>query len=88
LTLLTFLLLIIGFFLLNNTITGKVIGNIDNNYSYTKAICNESKYCQDHEIKCQGKNVISIVPLTGAVAQFSEDWEDPRANNEITKFCD
>ena len=85
-------LIIIIFFFINNTITGKTVeeGKSDSlkNYSYTKAICDKTKFCQDYEIKCQDDEVISVVPLTGAVAQFPSDWEDPRTEEEIDRLCD
>ena len=52
-------------------------------YSHTKAICNETNYCQDCQISCDGKRAIMITPIIGAVIQNSEDWEDPR--DEIEK---
>jgi len=49
-------------------------------YTYTKAICNQSNFCQDYEIICKGNKIIGSKPLTGAVIQHSDDWEDPRTN--------
>jgi len=54
-----------------------------NYYTQTKAICNETNYCQDYHISCNKERAIMITPITGAVIQNSEDWEDPR--NEIEK---
>ena len=69
--------------------TGKTIENPDkgriNEYSYTKAICNESNFCQDYEISCNKNEIISIKPVTGAVIQHSEDWNDPR--NNVADLC-
>ena len=52
-------------------------------YSHTKAICNETNYCQDYIISCDKERAIMITPITGAVIQNSEDWQDPR--NEIDR---
>jgi len=52
-------------------------------YSHTKAICNETNYCQDYQISCNRERAIIITPITGAVIQHSLDWEDPR--NESTR---
>ena len=52
-------------------------------YSYTKAICNKTNYCQDYEIECDGKDIISITPITGATIQLSEDWKDWRERKEV-----
>jgi hypothetical protein len=74
-------LLYINFF--KKDITGKVI----NEYSYTKAICNETNYCQDYEIVCKNGEVISKNLITGAAIQFSTNWKDPRDNKAINKLC-
>ena len=71
-------------FLLSNSITGKAIK--DQSYFWTKAICNETNYCQDYKIVCNGKEVISITP-TKAVIQNSLDWKDPRNEETINTFC-
>ena len=76
------LLLYFNFF--NQRITGEAI--IDS-YSYTKAICNGTNYCQDYEIICRNGEVISQNPLTGAVVQNSFDWEDPRDRGVIGRLC-
>lgn len=52
-------------------------------YSHTKAICNETNYCQDYYISCKGDKVLLKMPITGAVAQYDSYWEDPR--NESTR---
>lgn len=56
---------------------------IIDNYSYTKAICDETNYCQDYEISCKGKDLIKMTPITGAAIQFAKDWEDPRDEREL-----
>jgi len=53
-----------------------------NYYSHTKAICNETNYCQDYHISCDEKRAIIIAPITGAVVQFPENWKDPRNETE------
>lgn len=84
------------FFLTNPLLAGKVISTgkvmltgkvIDNNqeYSHTKAVCNETNFCQDYEITCKNKEVMSIKPITGAVIQHTEDWKDPR--NKSKDLC-
>jgi len=71
-------------FSLNNqkTITGETI----NEYSYTKAICNENNLCQDYEIHCQGNKITDIKP-TGFIVQNPRNWQDPRNLEDIEKFC-
>lgn len=51
-------------------------------YSHTKAICNETNYCQDYQISCDEKRAIMITPITGAVSQYDSDWKDPRNESE------
>ena len=53
----------------------------------TKAICNETNFCQDYEITCEGNNTISITPMTGAFIQHSESWKDKRTQEEKNKLC-
>ena len=60
------------------TFTGQTIGGY---YTYTKAICNETNYCEDYEIVCDRENLISINP-TGYAVKNPDDWEDPRSENE------
>ena len=57
-----------------------------NSYSYTKAICNETNYCEDYEINCEGNKVVSM-KFTGAAIQNSLSWEDPRDKESIEKLC-
>ena len=69
-----FLVLTIFLFYLNQNITTAAL---ENSYFYTKAICNESNYCQDYEIYCKGSTIINT-KFTGNAVQFSLDWKDPR----------
>ena len=64
-------------------VTGEIIVDY---HSYTKAVCNETKYCEDYEITCQGGEIVSFTP-TGAAVQFSYGWEDPRDKEAIEKLC-
>ena len=56
-------------------------------YSHTKAICNETNYCQDYQISCDEERAIMITPITGAAIQNSEDWTDPRNESIRNKLC-
>ncbi len=90
---LTLVILALIFFLIPTMIitplTGRAINSEKNlnTYTYTKAICNSSNYCQDNEITCQDNQVISITPLTGAVVQFDSNWKDPRDEETKEKLC-
>ena len=82
------IILIAGVFLILFTTTNLFAGRaVENIYTYTKAICNESKFCQDYEISCAGEELIEIKPLTGAAVQQSDEWEDPRTQEQINELC-
>lgn len=61
---------------------------LKNNHSWTKAICDKNNLCQDYEIKCNGKTLTSISPITGAFIQQDTNWQDPRSIEQRTRFCD
>lgn len=61
-------------------------GTIQNYYTYTKAVCDETNYCEDYEITCQDDKLVSMNP-TGAAIQFSNDWQDPRDEERIERIC-
>ncbi|MBI5803538.1 hypothetical protein HY448_02530 [Candidatus Pacearchaeota archaeon] len=65
-------------------ITGNVVESWDR--FYTKAICNETNYCEDYEIFCNGGELLRMSP-TGNVVQFSEDWKDKRDESYLEKVC-
>ena len=46
--------------------------------THTKAICNETNYCQDYLISCKDDKMLITTPITGAFIQHSFDWQDPR----------
>jgi hypothetical protein len=82
------IIFLLSFLLLNRSLTGNVIRQQELNlYSYTKAICNSTNYCQDNEITCEGNTTISVIPITGAVIQHSKEWIDPRDEKEKDKLC-
>jgi hypothetical protein len=60
--------------------------NYEYDYSWTKAICNET-HCQDYEITCKDNKMISQNPITGAVIEISDDWKDPRTEEFKNKTC-
>jgi len=43
--------------------------------------------CQDYEIFCKNNEIVKMNPITGAVIQFPEDWEDPRDEEIRNGFC-
>lgn len=58
-----------------------------NEYSYTKAIC-EDGVCQDYVIVCNGSEIISKDPITGASINIPNGWSDPRSEELINGFCE
>lgn len=82
-TILVLMVILIYFVFSLSQITSQTSTNY---YSYTKAICDDSNYCEDYEITCQNEEVIKINP-TGAAVKFSDDWQDPRDKEIIEKIC-
>ncbi len=68
------------------SITGNTVISLENNYTYTKAICNKTGYCEDYEISCVGGSVRGVTS-TGFSIQTGKDWKDPRDNETINNFC-
>jgi hypothetical protein len=60
---------------------------VGTNYTWTKAVCNSSNLCQDYVIECKNKSIVSMVPITGAVVKFSDNWHDSRDKETISKMC-
>jgi len=90
LSIIIILIIIVSLFSLNQAITGNIVlsNPTKNSATFTKAICDNSNYCQDYEIKCKDGETISITPITGAAVQFNENWKDPRTQEQIDKSCD
>lgn len=80
-TIIAMLLLII---ILDKNTTGFAVRS----YSFTKAVCNKSNYCQDYEIVCENSKIAEIKTITGASIQHSENWQDPREENETKNLCE
>jgi len=82
--LIIFVIILIGigvFISLNNLLfTGKIIEDQDF-HSSTIAICNETNYCEDYEIECEGNKTIKTI-ATGFAIQHNENWEDPRGEQK------
>lgn len=77
------ILLIAAFlFFSRGFITGRVIQT--DIHSYTYAICNDTNYCEDYLVECEGETPTRISP-TGFSIQHEQDWEDSRENHN---FCE
>lgn len=79
------LITIAGILFLNTQkiITGEIIKD---KYSFTKAICNETNYCEDYEIVCENGKMVSLNP-TGSAIQHEQEWKDPRNKELIERLC-
>ncbi|MCF7910180.1 hypothetical protein K9L16_00720 [Candidatus Pacearchaeota archaeon] len=77
---------VLFFLLFKISSTGFVIGNLEDTYVVTKAICNETNFCQDYTAECQDNKIQKITLLTGNSIQHNKNWTDPRKTNKtITK---
>ena len=74
--LLVVFLSILSFSILKFSLTGEAVAIKE--YSYTRAVCNSSNFCQDYEIYCRNGNIEKQIPITGSFIQHSEEWKDPR----------
>ena len=68
----------------NISLTGETIVN---DYTFTKAVCDENNFCQDYEIRCNGEQVVSQTHIKGASVQYPKDWKDPRTKEERERLC-
>jgi len=75
---------VLGFKIIEQTITGATIQNV-NNYSYTKAICDKNS-CIDYQITCKNGELLDMKPLTEAVI-LPSNWQDPRTQEMIDRVC-
>lgn len=69
----------------NFLFTGQIIEN-KNFHLSTIAICNETNYCEDYEIECNGNKTIKTI-ATGFSIQHNEDWVDPR-REQNENYCE
>ena len=78
-------LILILFLFFNSTrpITGEAIVN---RHTFTKAICNETNYCEDYEIACEN-NEIKKITATGFAVQQPKNWKDPRNEEARNREC-
>jgi len=64
--------------------TGQVISD---RYTYTKAICNSSNFCQDYEIVCENNQLTEMKPITGAFVQHYDEWNNPQTEEQKNRLC-
>jgi len=63
------------------SITGEVIEDIPDDYTYTRAICNENNECIDVLVSCKAGRVSSLEPISD-IKEFAQ----PR-NLDTGDFC-
>lgn len=56
-------------------------------YSYTKAVCDETNFCQDYQIFCDNNIFLKVEKIENASFQYPEDWVDPRSPEAINRLC-
>jgi hypothetical protein len=61
-------------------IPSKIVINSEN-YTHTKALCNDSNYCEDYVIECSKNKATKITP-TGFLNPTIKRLEDPRNNSK------
>jgi len=81
------ILVVVGIFIsLNNILfTGQTI-KTQRSHSSTIAICNETNYCEDYEVECEGEKTVKTV-ATGLAIQHEEKWTDPRGEQNLETVC-
>ncbi len=67
-------------YLATPTITGRII--YPDTYSYTTAICNQTNYCKDYIIECDGRELSRLTPTSMAIQQ-RKDWVDERPKRKL-----
>jgi hypothetical protein len=74
--------ILIGILLNDFSMSGRVVSDFDNKYSWTRAICNSENECIDVVIDCKDGKVVNITPIFYRI-RHGEDWEDFREDD----FC-
>ena len=72
---------VLGFYFRDINLTGNTI--IEENYTWTKAICNGNK-CIDIVVYCEQGNVVKVEPISD-VKEFDANWSGNLLNN--SKLC-
>ncbi len=66
------------------------VGSVGNEqqyiYTYTKAVCDESNYCEDYHIECQKDKLVKMTP-TGFSVKMPSAWVDPRDKESVERMC-
>ena len=81
-----FIVGVLAYLTIDFSITGHIIDGKTNIYSYTKAICNSSNFCEDYEVHCSNNRLIKLTP-TGNAIQHNAEWIDPRDQEMIEGLC-
>ena len=80
------LLILIGVLAFSSMSEKNITGETINEYSYTRAFCDENNLCQDYEISCQDEKILDI-KATGFIVQNPKNWRDSRNPEDIEQFC-
>ena len=74
---------ILSFSIFRQSFTGSAI----NDFTHTKAICNEENFCQDYIITCKGEEILDVSPITGASVQRETDDVRPEDQRNFEGLC-
>ncbi len=69
----------------NAGITAAAIKELGSEYSYTKAICNATNFCQDYEITCYNGKLFNAKPLKSAQLSNNFKTEKVELNDNLCK---
>lgn len=70
--------LTIGLLLNRFSLTGKAAEGLDEDYTYTRAICDKNNSCIDVLIVCSNGKVSKLEPSSNLI-KLESDWEDNRS---------
>ena len=65
-------------------LTGQTIVEIEEDYTWTTAICNSQNECIDVLVECENGDVKGLEPVSD-LKKFDENWEDIRG--ETGELC-
>jgi hypothetical protein len=75
--------ILLGFILGRGGLTGRVIEDFPENFSYTFALCNEEESCVDVFVECDGKVVSSISFVSDFLDFSNSSLELPKRREEL-----
>jgi len=68
------------------TLTASAIEDLSE-YSFTKAICNETNLCRDYLITCKNNVAVEIKAIPNSSISIPDNWTDPRDEKTVNGIC-